>query len=174
MNTNRMLGRTRTIWVAAALAAGFGCRTSPKLATFETPDQAMHALADVVGTHDADRVDELSAKAASSCSDRATRSPTRGRRARPGGYPREARLRGPLRRHEGGPDRQRRLAVPIPLVQKDGRWHFDAVAGADELANRRIGRNELSTIATLHECVDAQREYVGVGHDGRPPPSRAR
>jgi len=170
MNTNRMLGRTRTIWVAAALAAGFGCRTSPKLATFETPDQAMHALADVVGTHDADRVDELFGeggiellRSGDEVADREDAERVQeGIREKLAFEDRYAGTKVALIGNDAWP-------FPIPLVQKDGRWHFDAVAGADELANRRIGRNELSTIATLHECVDAQREYVGVGHDGRPP-----
>ena len=48
---------------------------------------------------------------------------------------------------------------PIPLVEKDGWWRFDIAAGREELANRRVGRNELLTIATMHAYVDAQREY---------------
>ena len=57
----------------------------------------------------------------------------------------------------------------IPLVRKDGKWHFDLDAGREELANRRVGRNELLTIATLHAVVDAQREYHAAGRDGKPP-----
>ena len=38
---------------------------------------------------------------------------------------------------------------PIPLVQVDGRWHFDSQAGAQELVNRRIGRNEIAVQAWL-------------------------
>jgi len=57
----------------------------------------------------------------------------------------------------------------IPLVQEGELWRFDVAAGAEELLNRRVGRNELLTLATLHGFVDAQREYHEAGHDGNPP-----
>ena len=56
---------------------------------------------------------------------------------------------------------------PIPLVLDDGRWRFDAAAGRDELLNRRIGRNELDALASLHAYVDAQREYQAAKRDGK-------
>ena len=58
---------------------------------------------------------------------------------------------------------------PIPLVLDDGRWRFDAAAGRDELLNRRIGRNELDALASLHAYVDAQREYQAAKRDGKAP-----
>ena len=48
---------------------------------------------------------------------------------------------------------------PFPLLQKDGKWYFDATEGAEELVNRRVGTNELSTIQVCLAFVDAQREY---------------
>jgi Protein of unknown function (DUF2950) len=48
---------------------------------------------------------------------------------------------------------------PFPLVQQDGRWKFDSTAGAEEVVNRRVGANELSTIQSCLAFVDAQREY---------------
>jgi hypothetical protein len=57
----------------------------------------------------------------------------------------------------------------IPLIREDGTWHFDVDAGREELLNRRVGGNELQTIETLHEIVDAQREYRAAGRDGNPP-----
>jgi hypothetical protein len=57
----------------------------------------------------------------------------------------------------------------IPLVKEGEFWRFDVEAGAEELLNRRIGRNELLTLATLHAYVDGQRYYVSVGRDGNPP-----
>jgi hypothetical protein len=58
---------------------------------------------------------------------------------------------------------------PIPLVSDEHGWRFDAEAGRVELEKRRIGRNELTTLAVLHEYVYAQREYRSTAHDGRPP-----
>jgi hypothetical protein len=48
---------------------------------------------------------------------------------------------------------------PIPLVQRDGRWHFDTEAGEEEIIDRRIGRNELSAMQVILAIGDAQREY---------------
>jgi len=49
---------------------------------------------------------------------------------------------------------------PLPLIRQGGRWRFDVVAGADEVINRRIGRNELAAIQVCLAYVDAQREYA--------------
>ena len=48
---------------------------------------------------------------------------------------------------------------PFPLVQHDGRWHFDTTEGTEEIVNRRVGDNELSTIQACLAFVDAEREY---------------
>ena len=58
---------------------------------------------------------------------------------------------------------------PLPLVLKDGRWRFDVEGGREELLNRRIGRNELLVLASLHAYVDAQREFHAGGWAGKPP-----
>lgn len=55
---------------------------------------------------------------------------------------------------------------PIPLVQRDGKWAFDVDAGKDEIINRRVGRNELLTIAVCRAYVVAQREYAAADRDG--------
>ena len=62
---------------------------------------------------------------------------------------------------------------PAPLVRRGERWFFDAAAGAQELLNRRIGRNELDTIQTLLAIVDAQREYAAGDLDGNGSPDYA-
>lgn len=48
---------------------------------------------------------------------------------------------------------------PFPVVQRNSRWHFDTATGIDEVINRRIGENELSTLQSCAAFVDAQREY---------------
>jgi hypothetical protein len=54
---------------------------------------------------------------------------------------------------------------PIPLVQADGHWHFDSQAGAEELVDRRIGRNEIAAIRTSLAYVDAQKAFFALtGH----------
>ena len=54
---------------------------------------------------------------------------------------------------------------PIPIVKKNQQWSFDTKKGKEELNNRRIGRNELSTIQTCLAYVDAQREYAAKDRD---------
>ena len=56
---------------------------------------------------------------------------------------------------------------PIPLVQEGSVWYFDSAAGAEEVVNRRIGENELSTIQSCLAYVDAQQEFYlrNVGKD---------
>lgn len=49
---------------------------------------------------------------------------------------------------------------PVPLVREDNKWHFDSEAGLDEILNRRIGENELSTIQVCKAIGDAQQEYA--------------
>jgi hypothetical protein len=48
---------------------------------------------------------------------------------------------------------------PIPLVEREGSWHFDTASGEQEILDRRIGRNELSVMQVCLAYVDAQREY---------------
>ena len=53
--------------------------------------------------------------------------------------------------------------LPIPLVKSaDGRWHFDSAAGAQELIDRRIGRDEIAAIRTCLTYVDAQKQYFEI------------
>ncbi len=55
---------------------------------------------------------------------------------------------------------------PIPLVKQGGGWFFDTEAGKEEILNRRIGRNELSTLAVVRAYVAAQREYASLDRNG--------
>jgi hypothetical protein len=48
---------------------------------------------------------------------------------------------------------------PIPLVEKNGAWHFDSVAGLKEVLFRRIGENELTAIETCQELVAAEKQF---------------
>ena len=55
---------------------------------------------------------------------------------------------------------------PVPLVRKDGAWHFDTNAGKDEVINRRVGDNELHALNSLRAAAQAQRDYAAADHDG--------
>jgi Protein of unknown function (DUF2950) len=57
---------------------------------------------------------------------------------------------------------------PIPLVKAGGLWHFDSEAGAEELIDRRIGRNEIAAIRTALAYVDAQKAFFALtGQQGQ-------
>jgi hypothetical protein len=56
--------------------------------------------------------------------------------------------------------------LPVPMVKKGQKWSFDTKAAKEEILNRRIGRNELSTVKFCEAFVDAQMEYALKDNDG--------
>jgi hypothetical protein len=56
--------------------------------------------------------------------------------------------------------------VPFPIVKEEKGWSFDIDAGLYELLARRIGANELATIASLRSLVDAEEDYRALDRDG--------
>lgn len=57
-------------------------------------------------------------------------------------------------------------AFPIPVVKNGDNWQFDAEQGRQEILNRRIGRNELSTLSAIRGYVEAQFDYANSDRDG--------
>lgn len=55
---------------------------------------------------------------------------------------------------------------PIPIVKTADGWRFDTAAGLDEILDRRIGRNELDVLRVTRAYVEAQREYASRDRDG--------
>ena len=55
--------------------------------------------------------------------------------------------------------------LPVPIVNKKGKWYFDSKRGHDEIIFRRIGANELDAIQICRGFVDAQKEYAAKVHD---------
>ena len=54
---------------------------------------------------------------------------------------------------------------PVPIVQSEGRWSFDAPQGAVEIRARRVGANELDAIEICSGYVAAQMEYAAQDRD---------
>jgi len=52
--------------------------------------------------------------------------------------------------------------LPIPLVHTAAGWRFDTQAGAQELIDRWIGRNEMAAIRTALAYVDAQKAFFAL------------
>jgi hypothetical protein len=58
-------------------------------------------------------------------------------------------------------------SFPLPLKNNgEGQWSFDVQAGREEIAARRIGRNELAAMDICWEIADAQQQYFSQRHDG--------
>jgi len=57
-------------------------------------------------------------------------------------------------------------SFPIPIVNEGGAWRFDAKQGGREILARRIGRNELAAIQVCLAFVDAEREYASADRTG--------
>ena len=55
--------------------------------------------------------------------------------------------------------------LPIPLVHRNGEWVFDSHEGAQEIVDRRIGRNEIAAIRFALAYVDAQHAYFDLFRD---------
>ncbi len=63
---------------------------------------------------------------------------------------------------------------PIPLAKReDNAWYFDTEAGAEEILDRRIGRNELNAIRVCRAYVEAQRDYAAKDRTGTGMPAYA-
>src|SRR5262245_41790589 len=155
----------------AALLASSGCSKPPStrepLATFDQPEDAVVALVSAVERHDRAELARLLGAGSEplvSSGDPVADSTER-----------EAFL---ARYHAmndlvaGGPDDvvlqvgEDDWPLPIPIVRRDGRWHLDGAAGADEIVMRRIGANELQTIDVMHGFVAAEQDYAAGPHDG--------
>jgi hypothetical protein len=58
------------------------------------------------------------------------------------------------------------FAFPVPLAKNaSGQWYFDAVAGAQEIRARDVGRNELLTIDACSALAAAQEIYFASAGD---------
>jgi hypothetical protein len=49
--------------------------------------------------------------------------------------------------------------LPIPIVRQGMRWYFNSHEGAQQIIDRRIGRNEIAAIRVSLAYVDAQNDY---------------
>jgi len=160
VNTFKILGASTLLLLSAEVMA--------QQASYATPEEAAQALINAAATSDLDalrtvlgpQADELSS--GDPVADAADREAFI-----------EAAVTAAGIEQEEGVDDIATLVIgeddwpfAIPLVKENDQWRFDMDAGLEELYARRIGRNELHTIAVLQEIVDAQREYHSIDRDG--------
>lgn len=168
-----LLPRPYLLRLSAALlgttAAGFGCAT-PCEQSFSCPEDAVVEMRDLIGTCDERRAEEVFGP---NCVERLEADDVVAEVD--DAYRVKAMIDQRVSFVYVEPDYaiavvgNEEWPVPIPLVQdEDGTWRFDTAAGAEELRNRRIGENELDTIATLNELVLAQREFRDATPEGEP------
>jgi hypothetical protein len=181
MNARSVLTIGGSIALLAVFVGAGGCSSTPaaKESVFASPDQAIHALVEAAATHDTQRIDAVlgpgGADVLSSgdlVADRADIERVQELLAEKIDF--DDNEDGSLTALLGADG----WSFPIPLVpvhegkgsdKSKDEWRFDLEAGRTEIINRRVGRNEIATIETLHAYVDAQREYQSESRDGRPP-----
>lgn len=167
MNLDRLCDLGLRLAGVAVLAALVGCAHAP--GTYATPEEAVQAIAEIAGTGDAAKAEEIFGPSGAELLQSGDEVGDR-----EDALAVKALILEKVAFEE--PDPHTRIAVlgddgwqfPLPLVMNDGRWRFDAELGREELLNRRIGQNELLALASLHEYVDAQGEYHAGSWDGRP------
>jgi hypothetical protein len=157
---NRIGAIARAVALAATVIAGAGCASaSPK--SFNSPEAGVEALVGALRPYDESRAVAVLGPEADDVL--VSGDPVADENTR------EAFLAAYDRRHRivTEDDGSATLLVgdddwpmPIPLVRSGGTWRFDTASGKDEILNRRIGNNELSTIEVCRAIVDAQQEYA--------------
>jgi hypothetical protein len=158
-----------SLLVLCSMALLSACKQEQSQQVFATPEAAIQALSELIGQSSAERADQIfgpgSKEVLLSGDDDADREDYQ-------------RVREMIVESVGFEDFDENTKIallgdadwpwPIPLVKEGNGWRFDMQEGREELLNRRIGRNELWTLTSLHEIVEAQREYLSEPRDGRP------
>jgi len=174
-NLSRRLG---ILWTAACLSALVlsnaqepGAKPAPPAApaapvgakTFDTPEQAAHALADAAGEFN---VLALMKIFGPDGQDIVFSGEYAQDRKHALDFAAEARQKMNVSVDHKSGNRAFMLVgdedwpFPVPLVKAGDKWHFDAKAGRQELLYRRIGANELDAIGVCHGYVEAQDDYA--------------
>ena len=173
MNITNAIGSRalRSMLVVLGLALIAGCaRKAADDNTFDTPDAAVAAFVTALEQYDVPRLQALLGPDSADLLQSGDAVQDKGDR--------EQFLSAYKAKHsltEEGADRRILVVgnedwpMPIPLVQRDGKWSFDGEAGIDELIYRRVGANELGAIDVCRGFVSAQIEYASEGRDGDPP-----
>lgn len=160
----------RTLFLAAGLILVLlsSCKQESQR-VFDTPEAAIQALSELIGQNDDQRVEQVFGpgsldlfRSGDVDADRADHQ----------------RVKDMIQEWVGFEDHDENTKIAllgdeawplsIPLVREGTGWRFDTGLGREELLNRRVGRNELWTLTSLHEIVDAQREYRSESRDGNP------
>jgi len=164
----RCVGVAAIVLTAAASCPPFAAAQSPHR-TFESPEDAVRALAAAVKSGQLDQVEAIFAPDGQELA--ASSDPATGRRNREvfmAAFAEGWRLVNQTANRKTLVVGNEAWPFPVPLVKEGSRWRFDTAAGKEEVLARRIGRNELAAIAICRTYVSAQAHYAKDGHDGKP------
>ena len=150
------------VLIALPLAVGAADQRS-----FPTPEAAVDALAAALKANDEPALLQLFGAKYKHLLSTGSAADDAGRRAQASAWIGDFRAL-----EESGPDRRVLLVgtkawpFPIPIVREGGSWRFATELGADEILNRRVGRNERNALYVLQQYVDAQRQYASKDRNG--------
>jgi hypothetical protein len=157
-------------WAGPAMAAGAGGAS----AGFATPDQAVDALIAAVRSDKPAAIERVLGPGSGKLVDSGDHVADRSDRAK---------FAAAFDQHHDIERRGGDVAVlhigsdewpfPVALHAHTGTWHFDARAGAQEILDRRIGRNETSAMTACLAFVDAERDYASADRTGSLAPQYA-
>jgi hypothetical protein len=152
---------------ATAAEPGEGRPRAGTQQQFETPEAAVKALVEALGSGETKRIHSVlgpgSGKLIRSGDPVADRL---GRERFVAAFEKQSRIETVAEEKATLLIGEKEWPFPFPLLRQAGGWRFDVGAGAEEVLNRRIGRNELSAIQVCLAYVDAQREFALGGGKG--------
>ncbi len=135
--------------------------------TFATPEAAADAFATALKTNDERALIDMFGEKYKNVISTGSPADDAARRAEAAGWLATFRLL-----DDSSPDRRVLLVgdkawpFPIPLVREGSAWRFATERGAEEILNRRVGRNERNALYVLQAYVDAQRVYATRDRNG--------
>jgi hypothetical protein len=168
MNSKRLCVAGVAVLVLVAGATLLACSRPPK-GTFATPEEAVQAIAEIAEARETTKIQEIFGPDATELFESGDEDADREDAQR---------VRAMILEKVAFDDVDETTKVAllgndawpfsIPLTLTEGRWRFETALGREELLTRRIGRNELLVLASLHAYVDAQNEYASIPRDGKP------
>ena len=156
--------------VYAALVIPIAMWAAPQTgqARFDTPQEAAQAAIDAAGRNDTAALMKLFGPSGKDIVE--SGDPTQDKNGR-AEFARSAREKLKVAQDPANPNRatlsvgEEDWPFPVPLVRKDGKWHFDAAAGRMEILAHRIGENEVNAVEVCRGYVEAQTEYAAQDRD---------
>ena len=167
LNTNSLILRASLLTLAMALTLREAASQASQQ-TFSTPQAAAQALVDAAARNDTAALLQLLGPGGKDIVQSGDPADHKAARAE---FAQRARVKLQVEPDHDNPNRATIVAgdqnwpFPVPLIRKNGQWHFDAPSGRVEILARRIGRNELAAIDVCRAYVEAQMEYASRDRD---------